>query len=208
LPQASTPNQPPTQNLSSITEGPEHAAFGDIPEVELPHATNNNASTAVVGSSQHIAGSSTTKTNGEAPHQLPPRVPLPIQVIQEHVELEQLQVKDWEDKASEDKAEEEAELARVQQEIKRLHQEIEAITRRQAAAQRAEVRRHHINRERAKTRGAPIHHRDPSPIGTEVRASVRATEPPKQPPPTATTSTAYANPTPPISPPPIYEIHQ
>jgi hypothetical protein len=48
---------------------------------------------------------------------------LPIQVIQENTELEQIQLKDWEDEASQDKAVEEAELARVQQEIERLHQE-------------------------------------------------------------------------------------
>jgi hypothetical protein len=30
-----TKNQPPTQNLSTIAEGLEHAAFGDIPELEL-----------------------------------------------------------------------------------------------------------------------------------------------------------------------------
>jgi hypothetical protein len=51
----------------------------------------------------------------------------PIQVIQEHVELEQLQVEDWEDEVSEDEAIEEAKVARVQQEIGRLHQEHESI---------------------------------------------------------------------------------
>jgi hypothetical protein len=50
-------------------------------------------------------------------------VPSPIQVIQEHTELEKLQVKDWEDEASEDETEEEAELDRVQQEIESLRQE-------------------------------------------------------------------------------------
>jgi hypothetical protein len=48
---------------------------------------------------------------------------LPIQAIQENVELEQLHVEDWKDKASEDEVVEEAELARVQQEIERLRQE-------------------------------------------------------------------------------------
>jgi hypothetical protein len=42
-------------------------------------------------------------------------------------------VEDWKGKAFEDEAAEEAELARVQQEIERLHQEQEDITRRQAA---------------------------------------------------------------------------
>jgi hypothetical protein len=35
LPQTFAQNQPPTKNLSSIVEGLEHVAFGDIPEVEL-----------------------------------------------------------------------------------------------------------------------------------------------------------------------------
>jgi hypothetical protein len=48
------------------------------------------------------------------------------------VELEQLQVEDWEDALLEDKATEEVELARVQQEIERLRQEQEVIIRRQA----------------------------------------------------------------------------
>jgi hypothetical protein len=69
-------------------------------------------------------------------------------VIQEHARLEQLQVKDWEDVVSEDEATEEAELVRVQQEIERLWQEQEAITKRQATSQCAEARRQHINRER------------------------------------------------------------
>jgi hypothetical protein len=74
---------------------------------------------------------------------------LPIQVIQENAELEQLQVEDWEDDIIEDKAVEEAELAKVQQEIERLRQEQEAITRRHAIAQRVEIGRQYINRERA-----------------------------------------------------------
>jgi hypothetical protein len=57
-----------------------------------------------------------------------------------------LQVKDWEDEASED----EAELARVQHEIERLRQEQETITRSQVAAQHTEARRQHINREGAR----------------------------------------------------------
>jgi MoxR-like ATPase len=125
LPQASASNQPPTQNLSSIAEGLEHTAFDDIPKVELQHATNNNGSTAATGSSQHVGGSSSTQTNEGAPHQSPSWAPSPIQVIQEHTVLEQLQLEDWEDEASEDEVEEEAELARVQQDIKRLCQEQE-----------------------------------------------------------------------------------
>jgi hypothetical protein len=44
------------------------------------------------------------KQNEGAPHQSPLRAPSLIQVIQENVKLEQLQVEDWEDEASEDEA--------------------------------------------------------------------------------------------------------
>jgi Tfp pilus assembly protein PilN len=54
------------------------------------------------------------------------------------------------DVASDDELAEEVELAKVQHEIKHLHQEQEAITRRQATVQRAEARRQHINRERVR----------------------------------------------------------
>jgi hypothetical protein len=46
--------------------------------------------------------------------------------------------------------EEEEEFIRVQQEIKRLHQEQESIMRRLAVAQHGEARRQDLNRERAK----------------------------------------------------------
>jgi hypothetical protein len=72
-------------------------------------------------------------------------VPSPIQAIRENPEVKQLQVEDWQDEATK-----EAELARVQQEIVWLHQEEEAITRRQTTAHCAEARRQHINRERAR----------------------------------------------------------
>jgi hypothetical protein len=108
LPQTSTKNHPPAQNLSTITEGLENMAFNDVPEVELQHPANNNASTMVAGSSHNLRCASSTQTNGGAPHQLPPRAPLPIQVIQENAELEQIQMEDWEDDAVE-----EEELARV-----------------------------------------------------------------------------------------------
>jgi ATPase subunit of ABC transporter with duplicated ATPase domains len=117
-----------------------------------------------------------------------------IQAIQENAELEQLQVEDWEDEASEYEATKQEELARVQQEMERLRQEQEAITRRQATTQHAEARREHISRE-GKTCRAPVHRRDPSPTGTEARASVRTTIPP-----TATTFTIDANLTPLASP--------
>jgi hypothetical protein len=59
---------------------------------------------------------------------------LPLQVIQEDIELEQIQAEDWEHEVFDDEFIVEVELARVQQEIERLHQEQETITHRQAAA--------------------------------------------------------------------------
>jgi hypothetical protein len=56
-----------------------------------------------------------------------------------------------------------------------------------------------LQQRKRKTHGAPICHWNRSLVGTEARASVWATTPPKQPPPTATTFAIYANHTPPIS---------
>jgi hypothetical protein len=140
---------PPTQILSTITEGSEHPTFGDIPEVEVLHPTNNTSTTAA-GSSQNTGGANSTQTNRGASHQLPSRAPSLIQVIQGNAKIEQIQVEDWENEAYGDKVIEEEELARFQQEIERLHQEQKVITRRQAASQRAEARRQHINRERVR----------------------------------------------------------
>jgi hypothetical protein len=111
LPQTFTQNLPPTQNLSTITEGSEHPTFSDIPEVEMLHPANNT-STTTPGSSQNVGGTSSTQTNGGAPHQSPLQASSPIQVIQANAELEQIQIEDWE----------------------------EARTRRQTAAQRAKAR--------------------------------------------------------------------
>jgi hypothetical protein len=74
----------------------------------------NNVSTTTAGSSQNVGGTSSTQTNGGAPHQSPPQAPSSIQFIQGNVELEQIQVKDWDDKAFEDEAAEDAVPARVQ----------------------------------------------------------------------------------------------
>jgi hypothetical protein len=71
-------------------------------------------STTVAGSSQNGGGSSSAQTNGGVPHQSPPWAPSPVQVIQANVELEQVQVQDWEEEASDDEAAEEEELLRVQ----------------------------------------------------------------------------------------------
>jgi hypothetical protein len=45
LPQTSAQTQTPSQNLSTITKGLEHATFDDIPEVQLQHPTNNVSTT-------------------------------------------------------------------------------------------------------------------------------------------------------------------
>jgi hypothetical protein len=67
------------------------------------------------------------------------------------VELDQVQIGDWDEEAEEEKAAVEEEgIARVQQEIEKLRQEQEAIWRRQAAVQRAKACRQNINRERAR----------------------------------------------------------
>jgi hypothetical protein len=105
-------------------------------------------STTIAGSSQNSGGTSSTQTNGGAPHQSPLRAPSPIQVIQGNAESDQIQVQDWGEEAEEDEViVEEEELIRVQQEIERLRQEQEIITRRQTIAQCVEARRQHINRE-------------------------------------------------------------
>jgi hypothetical protein len=93
--------------------------------------------------SSHNGGASSTQTPKGAPHQSPPRVPLPPQ------ELDQVLVQDWDEEAEEDEDTAE-ELIRVQQEIERLRQEQESIMRRQAIAQRVKARRQHINREHAR----------------------------------------------------------
>jgi hypothetical protein len=68
--------------------------------------------------------------------------------MQGEVELDQIQVHDWDEEAEEEEvAAEEEELARVQQEIERLRQEQESIMRRQAVVQHVEAHRQHINKE-------------------------------------------------------------
>jgi hypothetical protein len=67
---------PSTQVLSTIPEGLEHPAFGDIPEVQL-HQLANNMSTTAPGSSQNGGGTSSTQTNGGALHQSPMQTPSP-----------------------------------------------------------------------------------------------------------------------------------
>jgi hypothetical protein len=124
MPQTSTQNQPPTQILSTIIEGSDNATFGNILKVDvLPPP--NNISTTAAGSSQNTGGTSSTQINRGTPHQSPPQALSPIQVIQGNTKLEQIQVEDWEDEAAA-----KAELAKVQQEIERLHQEQETINHR------------------------------------------------------------------------------
>jgi mRNA-degrading endonuclease toxin of MazEF toxin-antitoxin module len=74
----------------------------------------NNVSTTIAGSSQNVRGASSTQINGGAPHQLPLQASSPIQVIQGNVNLEQIQVEDWEDEGFKGEAVEEEELAKIQ----------------------------------------------------------------------------------------------
>jgi hypothetical protein len=112
LPETSTQNHPPAQIVSNIVEGLEHPTLNDILEVEVLHPANSTSIT-VAGSSQNARDASSTQTNGGAPHQSPLQVPSPIHVIQGNVEIEKIQMEDWEDEAFEDEATIEAELSRV-----------------------------------------------------------------------------------------------
>jgi hypothetical protein len=71
-------------------------------------------STTATGSSQIGGGVSSTQPNRGALHQSPPQAPSPIQVIQGDAKLEQEQLQDWEEVASEHEAVDEEELLRVQ----------------------------------------------------------------------------------------------
>jgi hypothetical protein len=93
-------DQPPTQTLPTITEAAEHLAFDNIPEVQLQQA---NVSTTATGTNQNGRGASSTQTNGGDQHQSPPRAPLPLQLIQGDLDLDQIKVQDW-DEAVEDEA--------------------------------------------------------------------------------------------------------
>jgi hypothetical protein len=71
LPQTSTQNHLPTQNLSTIAEGLKHTAFDDVPEVEVQHPANNTFTTSP-GLNHNFGGVSSTQTNGGIPHQSTP----------------------------------------------------------------------------------------------------------------------------------------
>jgi hypothetical protein len=110
-----------TQALPTIAEGAEYLTFDTIPQVQLQPA---NMPTTVAGSSQNGGAASSTQTNGDAPHQTSLRAPLPVQVIHDDPEFDQIHVQDWDEEVEEIKAvAEEEELIRVQQEIERLRQE-------------------------------------------------------------------------------------
>jgi hypothetical protein len=111
----------PTHIFSTIVEGSEHLTFGDIPEIQLQHIANNTSTTANNTStaannttSQNVRGTSSIQTNEGAPHHFPQWSPLPIQVIQGDVEIEQDQVQDWEEEDFEEEVAEDEELFRVQ----------------------------------------------------------------------------------------------
>jgi hypothetical protein len=133
-PPPSNQAQPPTQTLLGIIEGHEHEAFTEIEEIQLQHATNiGDTSIGAAGSSQNVEGTGSSQNDRGVPHHSPSRAPSPGQVIQEHIEFKKHQVEDWEDEVLEDKAVEEEELTKVQQEIEGLRQEQETIIRRSAA---------------------------------------------------------------------------
>jgi hypothetical protein len=108
MPQTSTHSQPPTQILSTIAEGLEHATFGDIPEFDVIPPPNN-VSTAAAGLSQNAGGTNSTQINEGAPPQSPPWAPFLLQVIQGNADPKQIQVE-----YSENEVVAEVELARVQ----------------------------------------------------------------------------------------------
>jgi hypothetical protein len=112
--QTSDKNQthhPSTQALPTIAEGVEHLTFDTIPQVQLLPA---NMSTAATGSSQDGGATSSTQTNGGAPHQTSSGATYLAQVIHDDPEFNQIQVQDWDEEAEEiDAAVEEEELIRV-----------------------------------------------------------------------------------------------
>jgi hypothetical protein len=112
-------HHPSTQTLSTIAEGSEYSTFGNIPEVQLYQP--DNMFTTAAGSRQNDVCTRSTQTNGGAPHQSPPGAPSPIQIIQDDIELDQVEVQDWDEEAYEYEAAEEEELIRVQQGIETLY---------------------------------------------------------------------------------------
>jgi hypothetical protein len=86
--------------------------------------------TMASGTSQTNAGASSTQTNGDDQAINNPLLPRSPQVNQGKVELDQIEIHDW-DEANEDEAEvQEHKLIRGQQEIKRHRQEQELLMRR------------------------------------------------------------------------------
>jgi hypothetical protein len=61
------PQHPSTHVLSTIIEGLDQLAFGDIPEVQL-HQPTNNMFTTTAGSSQNGGSTSSTQKPTEVPH--------------------------------------------------------------------------------------------------------------------------------------------
>jgi hypothetical protein len=113
LPQCSAPNNPPTHILSTIVEGLEHLTISDIPKIQLQHLANNTSTTANNTASQNASGTSSTQTNGGGPHHFPQWTPSPIQVIQGDIEIEQVQVQDWEEEDFKEEVAEDEELLKV-----------------------------------------------------------------------------------------------
>jgi hypothetical protein len=136
--------QPTTQTLPTITKASKDQTIDTIPELQLQQI---NMPTVAEDTSQTGASASSTQTNRD---DQAINNPPPPQVNQGKVNLDQIEIHDW-DEANEYEAEaKEHELIRVQQEINRLRQEQELIMRRQAAAQQVQAQRQHINKERVR----------------------------------------------------------
>jgi hypothetical protein len=116
----SPPNQPSTQILSIIIEGPEHRTFRNIPEAQAHQPTH--ASTTIAGPSHTHDAATSSQTNAGAPRQSPLRAPSPVHMLPGDAKPDQIQIDDWDEETEEEEevASEEEELARVQQEIERL----------------------------------------------------------------------------------------
>jgi hypothetical protein len=103
------PNQPSTQTLPTIVEGVGHPTFEHIPETHL-HQSITTCTTAI--ESSHGAATSIQAIAG-ASHQSLPRAPSPTHTLPGDVDLDHIQIDDWDEEAKEEAAAEEAELARV-----------------------------------------------------------------------------------------------
>jgi hypothetical protein len=120
------PNQSSTQILPIIVEGAGHPAFRHNPKTHL----HQPITISTAAESSHDATTSSQAIKGASCQSLP-QAPSPIHTLPGDMDLDHIQIDDWDEEAKEETATvEEEELARVQQEIERLRQEQESILRR------------------------------------------------------------------------------